>query len=563
MQVPHLSYFQNAKPDDPELPRRIAEALRAIAAQSTTTEQQGNLNPHGQPSAPPNIQRVTATGQNGTLHVSIQDQSEGLARGVNYYVEHSAFPDFRDSQVRNIGDSRSHSEFIGNGTRYVRAYSAYPGSPRSAHAYHGSPVSPTAVSGGGSIGPPAYLPSQGSGTGAPGQVGVGPGPLPKRTAESGVQWRGQQPGGPSGLLSTGLSVTPSGNGLSPSGGGGGGGGTPISPPTVLTGTHANRLASYPSVLYPQLAEFFESDRTSWYWVQDASGTVTVTGGVNVAWASGDHFINTGSGFTAAQWPKGTRISVNGVTCFVNAVASPTSLTIQAATTNASGVSYSVASGRWVYLSGMYSDVYASKPSDLGENDYQSGTLANGFKFFAADYSRGFEWVPTGAAPASASPGWGRFPDELPTGFIGILPFGGGQLASGWQLCDGTAGVVITQDDASTTTITVPNFVGAYPKGGAYAPSQIAATVPTIGGNTEPATVGFNPASGAAAATSTPVVVQSGTGTTVNSLSGGGGGGGGGSLVTDPHSHAITSADAPITLPGDPVAHVVAPFYLKR
>lgn len=240
MEIPHVDYFRNLEIDpergvaDPQFGRRLAEALKAIQRQARNYELQANLNPTGQPSAPPNIQSVTATGANGFLHVAIEDQSAELSRGVNYYVEHSAFPDFRDAQVRNIGDARAIDLPIGNATRYVRAYSAYPGSPPSAHVYHGSPVAPLAVQGGGAQGPPAWLPSQGSGTGAPGQVGVGPGPLPRRTAATGVQWTGRAVGGPSGPLSTGLPVSPGGATPGSGGGGGGGGGTSGFPIIVCT-----------------------------------------------------------------------------------------------------------------------------------------------------------------------------------------------------------------------------------------------------------------------------------------------------------------------------------------
>jgi hypothetical protein len=335
---------------------------------------------------------------------------------------------------------------------------------------------------------------------------------------------------------------------------------------ILSDTHANRLLHYPSVNFTLNTIFEETNRTVLYWVQNAVGTVntTVSGTTyTVTWATGNHFINTGTGFTASQWPAGTPITINAVVYTVKAVASATSLTLNTTAGVQTGVAYSVASGRWVYLNGTYTDVYANKPTDLGENDYSAAAF-NGFLFFAADYWRGFEWASTGAAPASASPGWGRSPGELPTAFVGILPFGGGQLVGGWQLCDGTTGVTITQDDATTTTVTAPNFIGAYAKGAvvaSYSPTKVAAVSPTISGSTDLTTIGFNPASGAAAATGTPVTVQSGTGATVNSLTGGGGGGGGGSLVTDPHSHTLTAVTTSIS-GGDPVAHVVVPFFMK-
>ena len=268
MEIPNIEYFQNLSIDpergitDPSFPRRLAIALSAIKNQSAITEQQGNLNPKGQPNPPPNIQSVTATGANGWLHVAIQDQSAGLARGVEYFAEHSAFSDFRDSQIRPMGASRQIDLPIGNATRYVRAYSAYPSSPPGALAYHGSSTAPLPVQGGGSTGPPAWLPSQGSGTGAASVAGEGPGSLPKRTTESGVQWTGQRTGGPAGPLSSGIPVNPSGGTGVPTGGGGGGGSAAVTEPiisaceTLVSVTGTNTIAAVTATPYSALAKNF-------------------------------------------------------------------------------------------------------------------------------------------------------------------------------------------------------------------------------------------------------------------------------------------------------------------
>lgn len=326
---------------------------------------------------------------------------------------------------------------------------------------------------------------------------------------------------------------------------------------LLEGTHSNRLASTPSVTYALSTTYYETDRTVRYWVQNATGHVTVTGGTTVTWVSGNHFINTGSGFTAAQWPAGTPIVIDGVMCHVASVSSPTVLTLQAATTNAANKVYSVASGRWVYLDGEYIDIGTNIPTDLGENDYGAVTTT-GFLFFDSTHWRMFQWQPQGGQPAAATPGWTRGPGEVPTGKIDILPFGPGTsagLTTGWSLCNGGT-VTITQDDASTTSVTKPNMIGAYPKGGttgSYSPTQNPASVT---GNTDDTMIGFVPAGGAAGATATPVTVQSGTGATVNSLTSGGGGGGGGSLINDPHHHSLSTVAVD-------VANVVVPFYMKR
>lgn len=190
MQIPNLEYFRNAKADDPQFPRRLAETLKALQDGTNITEKQGNLNPAGQPDPPPDIQGLKVKAENGHFQFAIQDANPNLRRGVSYFIEHSAFPDFRDSHTIKIGEARNHNEFFGNATRYFRAASAYGSSPPSRWAYHGSATSPTAVNGGGSVGAPPFLASHGSGTGAPGQGMSGPGPVPERTAASGVSWTG-------------------------------------------------------------------------------------------------------------------------------------------------------------------------------------------------------------------------------------------------------------------------------------------------------------------------------------------------------------------------------------
>lgn len=191
LNIPHLTYIRQI----PIIGKYIYEALQGIQEGVTTMAVQGNLDPNNDPAPPPNIQAVTVTGQNGFLHVSIQDQSEGLSRGTGYVVEHADNRSFINAQQRFIGASRGFTEFIGNDTRFVRAYSTTDASANSAHVYHGSASSPTPVSGGGTVGPPAYLPSQGAGTGAPGQAGLGQGPVQTRSRDNSFDWSLQSASG--------------------------------------------------------------------------------------------------------------------------------------------------------------------------------------------------------------------------------------------------------------------------------------------------------------------------------------------------------------------------------
>ena len=181
MNLPNLDYFRSLKIDGaPDFGARMYEFAKAIVSQSRTTEQQTNVNAQGQPQPPPQVNGLNVQGQNGHFSVAITDNNP-IYRGIQYYVEHDTSPNFSNPTTVHIGDSRNANLFLGSGTRYWRAYSAYASSAPSAPVYHGSSVNPTAVDAGGSIGGPASIPSQGSGTGAVGVGLSGPGPVPFRS----------------------------------------------------------------------------------------------------------------------------------------------------------------------------------------------------------------------------------------------------------------------------------------------------------------------------------------------------------------------------------------------
>ena len=161
--------------------QRIYESLRDFLGQFTNLSQQVNGNGSGQPQAPHAINSVSVAAQNGHFSVAIQDTSE-VYRGINYFIEHADNPAFTNPQIEHIGTSRNATFFFGSATRYWRAYSAYPGSPPSPPVYFGGSAQPTAVSGGGEIGPPAFQAAQGSGTGAAGTGLSGFGPIPFRSS---------------------------------------------------------------------------------------------------------------------------------------------------------------------------------------------------------------------------------------------------------------------------------------------------------------------------------------------------------------------------------------------
>lgn len=219
---------QDAQPGSPlpsaeEFGSHMADLVRQIQASFSAIEQQTNSNISAEPSAPPNPQALDVTALNGHFTFAITDQSQGLARGVQYHIEHADNPGFVNAQPIHLGPFRNGHVYLGDDTRYFRAYSSYPGSPNSNHVYFGGQASPKAVRGGGSVGAPQFLPSRGSGTSAEGQMGTGPGPIQLRSPRSGFNWPIQRPiQTERGFSSQG---TPAARGaLALSGGGGSGGG---------------------------------------------------------------------------------------------------------------------------------------------------------------------------------------------------------------------------------------------------------------------------------------------------------------------------------------------------
>lgn len=171
--VRNLDYIRSKDP-------KLYEALEDLLQHHQNLAQQVNGNSTGQPGPPPPISGLQVTANNGHFNAQIKDEG-AVFRGVQYYIEHSESPNFTNPTVVHLGDSRSWDKFMGNTTRYFRAYSSYSSSPPGAPAYHGGAI-PTPVVGGGIIGGPPVQESQGSGTGTPGQGLTGPGRIPFRSS---------------------------------------------------------------------------------------------------------------------------------------------------------------------------------------------------------------------------------------------------------------------------------------------------------------------------------------------------------------------------------------------
>lgn len=165
---------------------RLYEALQSIQDQSVTMQQQTNSNATGEPAPPPPIAGVhVSTGPGGEFQVAISDPGQ-ISRGINYFAEHADNPQFTNSHIVDMGQSRNLSAHMGSQSLYWLAYSSYSGSRPSQAAYHGSQSAPVPVKGGVAG---VRSQSQGSGTGAPGQGLVGPGPVQQRNITAGFDWK--------------------------------------------------------------------------------------------------------------------------------------------------------------------------------------------------------------------------------------------------------------------------------------------------------------------------------------------------------------------------------------
>lgn len=166
----------------PQFGQKLAELIQQIAQGVNNIEQQTNSNATGQPQTPPAINSLNVTASNGHFQIAINHEGAQFYRGVQYFVEHSDSPAFTDPHTIPLGTSRNANVFLGNATRFFRAFAAYPSSPPGPIVYNGGAAQPQAVVGGGSVPGPAFAASQGSGTGTAAQGHSGPGPIPFRTS---------------------------------------------------------------------------------------------------------------------------------------------------------------------------------------------------------------------------------------------------------------------------------------------------------------------------------------------------------------------------------------------
>lgn len=185
MTVKWLDYIRQF----PDIGQKLYEALYSVQRGVSNIEQQTNTSTSDQPAPPPSISALkVTTGPSGEFQIAITDQGK-IARGTKYMVEHADNPQFVNPHHLDMGHSRNNSSLYLPGQKlYFRAYNYTDASPASSAVYHGTATQPLGVTGG-VIG--SRAPSQGAGTGAPGQGLYGPGPVPQRGPQSGFDQSAQ------------------------------------------------------------------------------------------------------------------------------------------------------------------------------------------------------------------------------------------------------------------------------------------------------------------------------------------------------------------------------------
>lgn len=166
----------------PDFGLKLGELLISMAQGVNNIEQQTNSSATDAPQAPPAINALTVKASSGHFDIQINHEGAQFYRGVQYFLEHDSSPQFSAPHIVDLGTSRNASMFLGDTTRYFRAYAAYPGSKPGPIIYHGTQGQPQAVRGGGNVPGAHFGDSQGSGTGTAGQGHSGPGPVPYRTS---------------------------------------------------------------------------------------------------------------------------------------------------------------------------------------------------------------------------------------------------------------------------------------------------------------------------------------------------------------------------------------------
>ena len=153
---------------------KFAETFSDVANSITGVTSRLGANPNGPPQNSPMIASFQAVHLgNGLIDLSIIDPGK-IQSAISYFVEYDTTSGFAQSRYVHLGPARNGTIVLPNGSYWFKAYSQ--------NILGGSPSSPiitgpVAVTGSATG---VLLPTQGSGTGQPGQTGTGAGPVISR-----------------------------------------------------------------------------------------------------------------------------------------------------------------------------------------------------------------------------------------------------------------------------------------------------------------------------------------------------------------------------------------------
>jgi hypothetical protein len=173
LNLPNLGYIRalkNAPIDGPKL----AETFDSVSRGVGNVANRLASNPSGVDNNPPQIAMLEAQHLgNGLVDIAITDNGN-IQSAISYYVEYSVAPGFPNSRYIHLGTSRNATVYLPNGSYYFKAYSQYISGGQASPPKMIGPVQVVNSASG------TLLASQGSGTGQPGQSGVGAGPVISR-----------------------------------------------------------------------------------------------------------------------------------------------------------------------------------------------------------------------------------------------------------------------------------------------------------------------------------------------------------------------------------------------
>jgi hypothetical protein len=158
-----LSQWLPAVRQIPQYGQKLFEAFQALIDQ--TNQAHANAGVSASTLAPPprldDFQVTKDT--NGFVYFGIKHNAP-IQKGIQYFVEHADNPAFTGAHLHVETTSRNPPPlFIGNSTRYFRAYAMYQGSNVPSPIMNFGGETPTAVTGGGTA-PAAFQQSFGAGT---------------------------------------------------------------------------------------------------------------------------------------------------------------------------------------------------------------------------------------------------------------------------------------------------------------------------------------------------------------------------------------------------------------